>query len=358
MEIRFCDRCHESIPDGDFDAGRAVSIDGRSLHVACALHRAAAGRSYRSWLGFLLALAALGISTFLLVRTLNDDGGVTTAVQARIDDAVADARAAAAAEEAARADALAGRIEALIAERIAAERTQRRTDLEALDRRLLQTGSMLQGSLSDLQRRQGTLDEEVRKLNAFVRDVADRTAAELARRREEEATASAAPPPDAPPANAAPEAPPAGPPAPGPDGPAARVEADPAEVDRWIERLKDPNAGIAFSATMELGELGDPRAVPPLIDALKGHRDYFVRLGAATALGMLLALDAVPALIEALDDKEDLVRAAANQSLIAITEQDFEFVATMSPSERSKVMTKWRQWWKANEQPLRARRGP
>ena len=71
MEIRFCDRCHESIPDADFDAGRAVTLKGRTLHVACALSRAVSSGGPRTWLGFLLTLATAGVATFLLVRELD-----------------------------------------------------------------------------------------------------------------------------------------------------------------------------------------------------------------------------------------------------------------------------------------------
>ena len=66
---------------------------------------------------------------------------------------------------------------------------------------------------------------------------------------------------------------------------------------------------------------------------------------------------AVPALVEALDDKDSLVRTASNDALQAITGQAFEYVAEMSGRERRKVMKQWRDWWKANEQAVRDRLG-
>ena len=33
MEILFCDRCHESIPDADVESGKAVRVNGRVLHL-------------------------------------------------------------------------------------------------------------------------------------------------------------------------------------------------------------------------------------------------------------------------------------------------------------------------------------
>ena len=41
MEIRFCTICNESIPDGEFETGRAIQTGKRAQHVACGLKRAA-----------------------------------------------------------------------------------------------------------------------------------------------------------------------------------------------------------------------------------------------------------------------------------------------------------------------------
>ena len=73
MDIRFCSVCNESIPDADFDAGRAITAGGRSQHVACALERATRMGSARSWWTSLLALYAAAATTFLLVAWLGRD---------------------------------------------------------------------------------------------------------------------------------------------------------------------------------------------------------------------------------------------------------------------------------------------
>ena len=150
-------------------------------------------------------------------------------------------------------------------------------------------------------------------------------------------------------------APPAVPPPAAPD-PEVKARHD-AEVDRWIRQLKspDPNAGDAFTATYKLKDLNDLRAVPALVEALQGHEDYYTRLGAASALGLMKACDAVPALIEAFDDREELVKAAALDALGNITGRDTEPAPNAANAAGKPSKEDWTNWWKQNE--ARVRRG-
>jgi HEAT repeat protein len=59
-------------------------------------------------------------------------------------------------------------------------------------------------------------------------------------------------------------------------------------------------------AAIELGEIGDSRAVEPLIKAL-GDKDEYVREAATKALGMIADVRAVEPLIEVLWDEDQLV---------------------------------------------------
>jgi hypothetical protein len=145
-----------------------------------------------------------------------------------------------------------------------------------------------------------------------------------------------------------------------PSAPEEAEGPDPArerEIDEWIARLRDPDDDIVFSATMELARLGALRAASALVEVLDKHRDFYARLGAATALGQLKACDAVPDLIEALDDKDDLVRTAANDALMLITDQNFNFVPGMSRVERGRVQKKFKDWWRDHEIEVRVRLG-
>ena len=63
--------------------------------------------------------------------------------------------------------------------------------------------------------------------------------------------------------------------------------ADRALVAARIAALRDINADVARDAATELGRLGDPSAVEPLIEALNNENDYFhsvVRAAAASSL--------------------------------------------------------------------------
>ncbi len=56
---------------------------------------------------------------------------------------------------------------------------------------------------------------------------------------------------------------------------------------------------------------------------------------------------AIPAWIGRLDDKDPVVRMAANESLKKRTGQDFGFVAWAEPGPRTAAVTKWKAWWAA-----------
>lgn len=55
---------------------------------------------------------------------------------------------------------------------------------------------------------------------------------------------------------------------------------------------------------------------------------------------------AIPAWIGRLDDKDPVVRMAANESLKGRTGQDFGFVAWDEPGPRAEAVAKWQGWWK------------
>jgi HEAT repeat protein len=67
-------------------------------------------------------------------------------------------------------------------------------------------------------------------------------------------------------------------------------------------------------AAERLGEIGDARAIPALIEALR-DKNLLVRMAAARALGEIGDAGAVPALIEALRDESDSVQLDAAVAL-------------------------------------------
>ncbi len=55
---------------------------------------------------------------------------------------------------------------------------------------------------------------------------------------------------------------------------------------------------------------------------------------------------AVPAMIERLDDPDEVVRMTANDGLKERTGKDFGFVPWGAVEERSRAVDRWRGWWK------------
>ncbi len=354
MQIRFCARCNESIPEADFDAGSAVTVKGSHYHVACALARNMATGRPRSWLTFVLALYAAGVTTFLLIGALTKDDTPQTVpdvVAARIEAAADEVIATTRSERAARVkdlETVRGQQRAADAKTVGALVQK---ELEGFATRLDDLKRDSAAREAELHRQVQRNEDELGRLNEALRE-----AIELAKARP--VVAPAPPPVVVPPQPTPPE--PAPGVAPPTETPMTGPEVDPAleaQVDRWIEQLKASSENDRFEAALQLGTLKNLRAAPALIEVLQKDRDYYVRLGAATALGDMRAAIAVPALTEALGDKDTLVRTAANDALQAITDHAIEFRTEMKTREVRKVQKEWGDWWKANEAVVRDRLG-
>lgn len=352
MEISFCDRCHESVPDADLESGKAVRIGGKVLHIPCAFRRAmpGAGRTILA----LLSLVALGGATYAVVR-LHDggrDGELRGELEARWradDDATAKRvgdvhRAALAAERA----ELVRQIDAgfaRIAEASAATSTATAEARATVEGRL----AAYREQVDAAQKRLDDLDRRLEKISGWVEEVRN-----LAARS---ASAPPVPTPATPPVPT-PSTEPAAPPVSRTPAVDPKVAAErEAELKKWIEKLKDPDPSTSFSATYKLKDLKDLRATGPLVETLRTNRDYYTRLGAASALMEFRACDAVPALLDALDDKEELVQTAAADALLAITGHDAKWVPALTKKEKKAKREEWTKFWKENEASVRSRLG-
>lgn len=82
--------------------------------------------------------------------------------------------------------------------------------------------------------------------------------------------------------------------------------------------LDDGDDELVAAAARALGQLGDTRATPPLIELLRSDRQWFVRVAAAAALGNLEDPAATTALVEQLNADEWDLRNAAARGLVAL----------------------------------------
>ena len=365
MDILFCDRCHESIPDADLETGRAVRVGGKVLHVPCAFRRAMPGPG-RTVVAILAVLAAAGAAYAV----------------AKVESPPAhpEPKEMPVAWRAGVADDVGSRVSKDLDVALTSAKAEIRRDTQAAVDRA--TTGLYDSLRNEIKVASATLDGQVRgvtdaQLRRFesnenrLEEVADwvREVRSLA----QHSVATPPPPPTDPTPGPGTGTPPGIPadPAPSSDGRDGRDgrSREPAPLDpdsqrkhdeelkKWLEALKDPNAGIAFSATYKLKDLKDLRASPALIETLRTHKDYYTRLGAAVALGELKSADAVPALIEALEDKEDLVQQSAADALTTITGNDPKFVPGLTKKERKAIKETWAKWWKENEATVRQRLG-
>jgi HEAT repeats len=354
MEITFCERCRESIPDADFESGKAVRVGPRPFHVACAFRHSFPGPG-RALVAF-LALLAVGAGTYAAVRVgrldadLRADRAERQAAFQRLDDRLSregtDVAQHVKGAVAGESTLLRQEQEASLSRFAETLRTDLRTAKEATR---VETEKQLAGWADAHHARFSAIEKRLEDLGDWIRDVRD-----LAKKAPEPAAATPPGPAPAGPSPGSPAVEPAAGPTTAPVDP-AEAKRRAAEVDRNIERLKDSSDTVVFSAAMALGELGDLRATAPLVEVLRTHKYYYARLAAASSLGNLQAADAMPALIDALEDKDTLVQTAVAEALSAVTRQPYKNPLGRSKKDLKALKEEWATWWKENEAEVRRR---
>lgn len=104
-----------------------------------------------------------------------------------------------------------------------------------------------------------------------------------------------------------------------------------AALPHLLAMLKEGSEDARLSATWALGQIGSQAAVDGLI-ALLHHREWRLRWAAVEALWAIGA-DAVPALIDQLNDRSEIVRSAAARALAEIRQPAIEpLIAVLSGS--------------------------
>ena len=139
------------------------------------------------------------------------------------------------------------------------------------------------------------------------------------------------------------------PPSPDATGPPAGLDD---QTQKVIALLKDLDAGVRFSAAIELGKLGNRAVWKALVEALKKDDDVFVRRACVRSLGELKAYDAFPDLVEALTDSEEYVAKQASMVVKEMAGQDFGYKQSQSKSDRKRVAERAGKWWEDNRDRL------
>jgi HEAT repeat protein len=93
------------------------------------------------------------------------------------------------------------------------------------------------------------------------------------------------------------------------------MEKNPNAVEALIKALDDKDDFVRDFAVKALGNIGDSKALEPLVKALNNDENMLVRRSAATALGNLRDAAALEPLLQALNKAHFMVRRAAARAL-------------------------------------------
>lgn len=99
---------------------------------------------------------------------------------------------------------------------------------------------------------------------------------------------------------------------------ALRELKDKRSLPALLRALKDEDSTVRDWSVLALGQVGDAKAVLPLIEVMKGDKEASVRAFAAKALGEISDKQAVEPLISTLHDEDGLVKTYTAESLGSI----------------------------------------
>ncbi len=345
MKIYFCDGCNESIPLGDIQAGQATTIKGKLFCRNCiplgvtqpaGAPAAPAARGTHP-LFVLLLVGLLGYVLWRDVPWLRGDverpatSGADPEIARRLELLEEDFGDLAQAS-----DALGEQIEF------------RRTDIDALQSARNELGRGIDEIRRDmvrLSRGQADIGQLIEKLNLVenrsdvienrLNVIADRVYAHD-KRFEMGAVAASGRMGGGDDMGATPG---------GVSSPAAAA-VDPtraAELEALRRLLLDPNPGQRFDAVHRIGQGRYKELSAELLEVFDDE-DPFVRERAMTVLGDFGFTDAVPALLDVLDDPLVTIRRTAFETLVRLTGYDPEYDPAGGKGERDRAVQRWRKW--------------
>ncbi len=336
MKIYFCDGCNESIPLSDIQAGQVTTVKGKLFCRNCIPPggAAAAGPAapvVRRGAGPITVTLLLGLLAYTVWRDLPARLGAPGDDEARGELAEGSARDA--------ARLVAADLAALrrAGDELDRKLTFQRGDVDGLRATAadLQRGlDTLRESIDGLQRGQAETGQLIEQLNlqanrmhaleARIDTLADMLASQqqlLALRASQPEPAAAA-------------------------AEAAAPAIDPtlqAELDSIRRQLLDPDAGQRFGAVDRIAKGRYKQLAGELIPML-ADEDPFVRSLSMQVLGDFGSVEAVPELLDVLEDPNPIIRKAAAETLVRLTGYDPGYDPRGSEAERRKAVKKWRDW--------------
>jgi len=124
------------------------------------------------------------------------------------------------------------------------------------------------------------------------------------------------------------------------------VQRKPEYLPRLKKAAADKDWKVRHAAVDGVGRLGRKGDPQFLIGVLRNTNEQAeVRAAAAERLGEMRFWDAGPAIIDAMDDSSQLLRARAGVALRRIMVVDFDYRANDPPDRRHEVIQKIRQLW-------------
>ena len=326
MEIFFCSHCNQSIPLKDIQDGAAELRRGKYLCVTCKEIVRSPQERRSNPTAMVLGLFLVGALAVIAYLIFQEDlfpapgrvAGATANRQSAILDQLAELKG-----ELGRLESLSGRrveqaVDALRARIERQEQTLARS-LERID--ALSARSAVIADDDDVRMLKQELEGIRRGMETVRGVVGELEAGLLAAARDATKAANPAPPPVA--------------------APTPKPEVS--EVDRWIEQLRDKEAGPRFTAVTELTRFKGPKVDRALIAAL-ADSDYFIRRFVAEELGERKKAEAAPGLVRLLEDDDESVREAAVRALRKITGKNFGFKSRAPARERARLAARWRKF--------------
>ena len=353
--IYFCDSCNASIPASFVATGRALVASGRTWCERCRPRVESDRPHARPGVGAapvvaaaLLAAAVTAAGLVAWERWKAEDAGKERANSAADDLAGIRRELRFARDSGETALVLADRADRAVKD------LERKADSVRGELQLVRAAADRASAQAAGGDRVARLEKDVGNLQEAVALLRDDLATVAAERREAARPPEKTDPEPEPPTAMDPGAGPPASPEPGslPPAPGAAAAAPSPAVLRCIALLKDRDAGVRFSAAIELGKLGDRSAWSALVETLRKDDDPFVRRACARSIGELKAYAAFPDLVEALLDGEEYVAIQSSRVIKEMAGQDFGFKQGQAKSDRKRVADRAKKWWEENKDRL------